>query len=348
MGGQTRIGALIAAMLALGAGGVAAEPIGAGEDKGERGYLGVFLAERDGRVEVLRVEEGSPADRSGLRAGDLVLQVDGEKVESAADVTRLVRGHRPGESVRLGTERDGQAVERVAELGSRPASTRWEAVLPFRQPRVRLGLQLQALSDGLRGYFRAPADRGVLVADVVKDAPAAAAGVQAGDVILDVNGAAVASERDVIDALRDLEPGARLELRLLRDGAEREIEVVAAERKGGEHGLFHGFHPGPHGQPRMWRFGGDEAVELPDLHLELPDLPEADDLVPPGDESTLAPEARERLERQLDEARKELGEAKRRYRDAREQYRKELREQQRQKLQQHFQWWAPLPGGADI
>jgi membrane-associated protease RseP (regulator of RpoE activity) len=90
----------------------------------------------------------------------------------------------------------------------------------------RLGVQVQPMTPELRTWFNAPEGAGVLVARVELGSPAAAAGVQVGDVIVEAGGEAVESPRDLIwQALRAPE-GEKLKVALLRKGERLELEVV--------------------------------------------------------------------------------------------------------------------------
>ena len=91
----------------------------------EEGFLGVALDERnDGGVgAVIRdVNVGTPADAAGLRAGDIVIAVDGATVEGAAGLIAAIRDLEPGDSVQITVQRGDQRLEVVAELTSRPTS----------------------------------------------------------------------------------------------------------------------------------------------------------------------------------------------------------------------------------
>ncbi|MFN2505062.1 MAG: S1C family serine protease, partial [Acidimicrobiales bacterium] len=72
-------------------------------------------------VYVVQVEPGSPAERAGLRVGDVILSVGGTEVSSAEDVGRAVRSHSPGDPVDVSWARGGQRLSAQVTLGSRPA-----------------------------------------------------------------------------------------------------------------------------------------------------------------------------------------------------------------------------------
>jgi serine protease Do len=94
----------------------------------ERGWLGVsvqdLVAEQAGArrrgVLIAGVERPSPAGQAGLRQGDVVLAINGNRVETSRALVRAVAGAAPGETVRLTVLRDGQEREMPVQVGRRP------------------------------------------------------------------------------------------------------------------------------------------------------------------------------------------------------------------------------------
>jgi putative serine protease PepD len=91
----------------------------------EHAYLGVSLSEaesgEDGVVATDAVE-GGPAADAGLQDGDVIVEIDGEKVESVQDVRGAVDSKQPGDQMVLEVRRDGDTERIEVELGERPAS----------------------------------------------------------------------------------------------------------------------------------------------------------------------------------------------------------------------------------
>jgi putative serine protease PepD len=91
----------------------------------ERAYLGVETSSAssgDG-AEVRSVVPGGPADRTGLRAGDVITRVDGRDVNEPADVSSALAGSAPGDEVDIEVERGGSKLTLEATLGTRPDRT---------------------------------------------------------------------------------------------------------------------------------------------------------------------------------------------------------------------------------
>lgn len=94
-----------------------------------------------------------------------------------------------------------------------------------------LGVATTELTAELRSHFGVPEDAGLLVAKVVADSAAAHAGVLVGDILTAVDGVAVDSTGDLVRAVRELEPGAAVDLELWRDGSLQTLGATLGERQ---------------------------------------------------------------------------------------------------------------------
>jgi putative serine protease PepD len=89
----------------------------------EHAYLGVSLADsEDGGARVAEVRPGSPAERAGLQAGDVITAVDGAEVTGSADLQATIDAQRPGDTVSITYTRSGESGTLDVELGTRPDS----------------------------------------------------------------------------------------------------------------------------------------------------------------------------------------------------------------------------------
>jgi serine protease Do len=209
---------------------------------------------RGGGVLVQHVESGSPAAKAGLKADDVIVEFDGERVRSARNFTRLVQETPDGRTVKATIVRNGARqtldvtpeasgrrlagdivmpdIEREIERAMRAvprnfplefdpdgALRAWPA---FPQQR-RLGITGVTLTDQLASYFKVK--EGVLVSSVTPDSPAEKAGLRAGDVITSVNGRSVDDLRGLTERLRDAKPADDVELRITRDGKETTLKA---------------------------------------------------------------------------------------------------------------------------
>jgi len=115
-----------------------------------------------------------------------------------------------------------------------------------------IGISMQPLTPDLRRQFKA--EQGVLVGEVFTDDPADRAGIQPGDVVVRLDGEPVAEPKDVQFGILRHRPGETIRLTILRDGQEREVEVVAGKQQADE---LAGVPARPDGEPegRLEDFG---------------------------------------------------------------------------------------------
>ena len=93
----------------------------------------------------------------------------------------------------------------------------------------RLGVMVMSLTPELRKHFGAPEDRGVLVAHVESGTPAATAGIEVGDVIVEVHGKKIDAAPDVLSALADVGKGQHTKIELVRDGKSHTLDATLAD-----------------------------------------------------------------------------------------------------------------------
>ncbi|HUE46641.1 MAG TPA: Do family serine endopeptidase [Aestuariivirgaceae bacterium] len=176
---------------------IAKQVIGEIRDKGQvtRGWLGVQiqpvtediaeslgLDEAQGAI-VADVTPDSPALEAGIKTGDTILELNGEPVADPRDLARKVAMISPGEAVELSVYRGGKREIVSVDLGTMPGDEELAARSGGGEPdsepnRTRFGLELVPSEDG----------RGVQIASVTPNSPAAERGLRPGDIILEVGG----------------------------------------------------------------------------------------------------------------------------------------------------------------
>lgn len=210
-------------------------------------YLGIGIreinAERtkalklppEAAVEITRVGAGSPADQAGLKAGDVVLQYNGVRVEGIEHFSRMVRETPVGRDVKLEIFRNGAAQTVTAKIGQHPVPQGF----PFPDgfgfplpdgPRIFqgwrspvLGVEAESLDGQLAQYFGVT--QGVLVRSVMKGSAAEKAGIKAGDVLIRLDDGKVTSPADISGRLRSL-GGKSVPVTLMRDHKELTVTVA--------------------------------------------------------------------------------------------------------------------------
>jgi serine protease Do len=198
-----------------------------------RGWLGVtiqpltpelaksFGLASDRGALVASVNEDSPAARAGVKPGDVIVKFDGKTVENPRVLPALVANTEIGRRVELGVIRDGAeqtvpiVVGNLAESREARAGGGGDARLA-----ERLGLELQDLTPALARRLGVREGPGVIITDVKPDSAAARAGLEAGDVIREVNRRQVRGVDDLEKSLGG-EGQAQVLLRVERDGSQR-------------------------------------------------------------------------------------------------------------------------------
>ncbi len=175
-----------------------------------RGYLGVSiqtitaeLAEalnvgsREG-VLVADVTAGSPADKGGIERGDIIVSFAGKKVNDSHDLPAMVAATPVNEKATVTVLRDGKQHDLRVNIAKLPSES--TKLAESAQPaKGTWGLQLHDLTPEIGQQFRLQAEQGVVVVGVQPDSPAQEAGIQQGDVIVEVNRHAVNS----VDQLKE-------------------------------------------------------------------------------------------------------------------------------------------------
>ena len=190
-----------------------------------RGWLGVTIQrvtpdiaeslgiEKSGGALVADVVEGSPAARAGIKAGDVIIDYDGKKIEQANQLPIIVARSEIGETADLTLLRDGKQISaavKIAELKDE------EVVAAAPQP-AKLGLTVQQVTPELAESLGLKRADGVIVSSVEPQSAAAQAGIRRGDVILELNRKAVSSVGEFQKMLNEAKPETNL-LFLVRRG----------------------------------------------------------------------------------------------------------------------------------
>jgi serine protease Do len=166
------------------------------------------------------VDASGPADKAGIKAGDIILAVEGKKIEQSVDLPRVIGEAKPGDSLRLSIFRKGEARDLTVTIGEMPAdrtATAPARTTPTEKP-GRLGVVVRPLTPDERKRLEAG---GVVVEQV--DGAAARAGVQPGDVILALNDQPVESVeqlKKIVDQSKD-----RAALLVQRNGSRIYVPV---------------------------------------------------------------------------------------------------------------------------
>ena len=173
-----------------------------------RGWLGVTIQDlkgdlaeyygvkdKDG-VLVASVVPGDPADQAGIQPKDVITEVDGKKVTTSRDLTNLAAKLSVGDTARVTVLRDGRQKTLDVKVGKRPLTM---AAASENQPQEKegeYGFEVTELTPEVAQRYNIKETSGVIVVGVEPNSKAQAAGIQQGDLIIEINRKNVASVTD--------------------------------------------------------------------------------------------------------------------------------------------------------
>lgn len=179
------------------------------DGKVTRGYLGVIIGDLSKDIAkvyknkhgalILDVAKDTPAQKFGIKRGDLIYGINGQKIRNRAELQNRIASFKPNEKILLQIERDKKDVQMTIVLGSRQGLIVSSNV----NGNILGGLSLSELSEKLIKNYRLPRNiSGVLVVDVEPNSIAEKAGFQPGDVIVQIEDVMIKRFPDMQQAIR--------------------------------------------------------------------------------------------------------------------------------------------------
>ncbi|PYV93128.1 MAG: protease Do [Acidobacteria bacterium] len=184
------------------------------DGKVSHGYMGIGISDvtpenskffhlnsAQGAV-VTQVEPNSPGARGGLKTGDVITALNGKAISDSGELQVEVGQKQPGTTIKLEVMRDGKSVTVPVTLEAMGSRDKIAEAGGSEHGKGRWGIGLADLSPDLRDHLQAPSDiRGAVIENVRPGSPADNAGLQRGDVIVEVNRQSVQSASDAAQAL---------------------------------------------------------------------------------------------------------------------------------------------------
>ncbi|ALV24770.1 periplasmic heat shock serine protease HtrA, Do family [Campylobacter iguaniorum] len=179
------------------------------DGKISRGYIGVMISNlTDDQKEIYKskkgalisnVEKDKPADKAGLKRGDLIIKIDDQNVENATDLKNIIGSLAPNKEIKVTYERAGQNSTTELKLIDMDNTSAVK-----KNDYSSDGLTLKNLSDDVRAKNQIPKDiKGIIIAEVAPNSNAANAGFEVGDVIIQVNETTINSIDDYVKELKN-------------------------------------------------------------------------------------------------------------------------------------------------
>lgn len=241
-----------------------------------RSFLGVYPQDLDSALKeynkidygvlVTDLARGGPGDKAGLKSGDVILSINGQKVEGESQFRQLLSEKKPGDTLKMQVLRNGRKRNVSVTLGDRSdfeaAQTPVPPVPLWRNPAAPksltpaypegegfLGISARDLTP--REKERRKLDGGAYLEDITAGSPAEKAGLRTGDVVTAFDGKPISDADDLYRKIRAKSPGKEIPIEILRRGERQTLNVELANRSDFQE---------PSGMPsernfQMFRFG---------------------------------------------------------------------------------------------
>jgi serine protease Do len=206
-----------------------------------RGWLGVqiqtlttdlakqFNIKDENGVLLVDVVEGGPADKGGLKRGDVVVEYDGRKISDPFHFKIMVAETKPGKQVPVGIIRDGNLLTANVTIGELPVEQ--QAVSKVATDNALKGVAVQDLTDEYRQKMNiGEKDKGVIVSNIDEDSPALGI-LNKGDVILEINHKTVSNTKEYTKIISGIESNRNVLVLIIRGGMRQYITIAAKSAK---------------------------------------------------------------------------------------------------------------------
>lgn len=210
----------------------------------------------------------TPAAEAGIARGDILLAIDGDKVNTAPELKKVILMRDPGDALELTVKRGDEELTLNVTLGDREGYP----VLGVRAHGPggkRMGPQ-RGRTSGMRGFSAVwrmgparalegllGAAQGAEVMGVMEDGPAAGAGLLKGDLITGIDGVELSGFNELAEAVAGYSPGDEVELTVARDGEKIQLTVTLGARPDDETKAYLGLRIRPADRFHVRAYGGD-------------------------------------------------------------------------------------------
>jgi serine protease Do len=218
--------------------------------KVKRGWLGVNLRGNTELVAISDVTPDSPAAIAGLKKGDILVELKGDKVKSIQDVQKIVRKLKPDQKVTINVLRGDKNRSLVAVVGD--VDNR-HVRFSYKSPRVRsredfpelmkslptpenyvfrvigsrnLGIHTLTLNPELAEAFKVREGKGLMISKVMEKTAAERAGLMPKDIITKIDGRVIAKTSDLREALNELREDEPVKIKIYRNGVQKIVTVT--------------------------------------------------------------------------------------------------------------------------
>ncbi|PJA26199.1 MAG: hypothetical protein CO189_11895 [candidate division Zixibacteria bacterium CG_4_9_14_3_um_filter_46_8] len=257
-----------------------------------KGWLGVYIQDiEDDMSEALNLKSkkgvlvgdvinDSPAEKGGIKSGDIIVKFNGKSSDDENDLRESIASTKPGEEAQIVVLRDGKEKTFSVEMGESDGASSsfgWNddngrksitKVLRFddndNEDHAGLGIRIDNLSEQLGNYFGVKDGQGVLITEVLDDSPAKKSGITAGDVIIKADGKDVENTDMLRDIISDKKDGDKVVLMVKRNKQDIPITTEVSEKFSFSGKQFFGAPMG-----RTYAF---EMPPMPEVQINMDEL----------------------------------------------------------------------------
>ena len=202
-----------------------------------KAFLGVVMGEDtdDKGLVIKEVTEGSGAEKAGLKAGDIIYEINGESINSSGDLVKQIGKYEVNDAIEVKYMRDGKKKKTNATLGERDNDFYFN--MPNMNKEIIIDMDdndfhYEVKGDpnkaflGIEPAKKVDGIEGVMILKAVEGSAAEAAGMQTGDVIIAIDGAAISNFDDLKEALSNKKPGDEIKVDYLRMGKKSSSNIT--------------------------------------------------------------------------------------------------------------------------
>ncbi len=221
----------------------------------KRGWLGVYVNEKNGKLIVEEVIKNSPAEKYGIKKGDFILKINGKKLNKYGELVDTVRALMPGEWIRIKIKRKQKTKIIKLKVGTlNYKDLEEEDSTPFKFDRKSsdfnffsfpksgkiifnftntrfLGINVYEISSQLAKYYGIKEGYGLLISSVSKGSAAEKSGLKAGDIIVRVKGKPVKTVSDIRKILNSLKDNEKVKVEFYRNGRLKSVIALPQKRE---------------------------------------------------------------------------------------------------------------------
>ena len=180
---------------------------------GMKGNYGILIS---------KVVPDSPADSSGLQANDILMEIEGDKIYTRDQLTKMLTNFEPGQKVKLKYFRDGKEKTVKFAFGKKEE--------PQIKKKAYLGVYLKELSDKDKQKLNYDKNYGIMITDLVADGAAEKAGISKNSILMEIDGDKIYTVDQLTKMLTNYEPENVIKVKVFQDQKESTLDLILGEK----------------------------------------------------------------------------------------------------------------------